>query len=110
MSLDNILCDKSDPLMDVSIYPNNTNTRFVGEMLAKKTETPYLRAFRGFIDYSSSMRSSICCVYLISKTQHLVAKIHLFFVFRFVSGSFGNNLGTILFLTKSSAAYHRWTY
>ena len=35
MSLDNNLCDKSDPLMDVSIYPNNTNTRFVGELLAK---------------------------------------------------------------------------
>ena len=35
MSLDNNLCDKSDPLMDVSIYPNNTNTKFVGELLAK---------------------------------------------------------------------------
>ena len=55
MSLDNNLCDKSDPLMDVSIYPNNTNTRFVGELLAKKNESLILRGFPGFVDYSSSI-------------------------------------------------------
>jgi len=53
MSLDNNLCDKSDPLMDISIYPNDTNTRFVGELLAKKNECP-LWGFSGFVDYSSS--------------------------------------------------------
>ena len=48
----------------------------------------------GNYNYTSSMRLSIYCVYLVYKTQHLVVKIHLFFVFRLFTGSFGNNLGT----------------
>ena len=48
MSLDNNLCDKSDSLMDVSIYPNYTNTRFVGEMLAKKVKAPVFKGFQRF--------------------------------------------------------------
>ena len=103
MSLDNILCDKSDPLMDVSIYPNNTNTRFVGEMLAKIIESPWFQGLSAFCNYSSSMQLSIYCVYLVHKTQYFVAGVHLFFIFRFFSGPFGNNLGTFMFLSILSA-------
>ena len=48
--------------MVLLLSPKYTSSKFSGFLVAKKTETPYLRAFPAFFHYSSSSMLTTCCV------------------------------------------------